>query len=84
MTTPPMSSDTAWPSRRTVMKAYGLWLDYAQWKHRVMLGEEDPPEGDDIADMARSVINCEQEYQRLAAAYIGRATPTSNIKDNPA
>lgn len=57
------------PSRRTVMRAFGLWLDYAEWKQRVHEGLEKPPEGDSLADMARSVIYLEEEYRRLVREY---------------
>lgn len=58
------------PSRRTVMKAFGLWLDYAEWKGRVQAGIEDPPEGEDVSDMARSVVSLHHDYQDLAEAYL--------------
>ena len=58
------------PSRRQVMTAFGRWLDYAEWKARVQAGLEDPPEGDTVSDMARSVLTLHREYTDLAEAFL--------------
>lgn len=57
-------------ARRRAMKSFGLWLDYARWKMRAQNGIEDFPEGDDISDMARSVVTCEENYKAAANEYI--------------
>lgn len=62
------------PSRRTVMKSFGLYIDYTVWFGRVKAGLEEPPEGDDISDMARSVANCEAAYREELDAYIRNKT----------
>lgn len=62
------------PARRTVMKAFGQWLDYTEWKLLVQAGQDDPPPGDDISDMARSVIRLEENWRELADLYVNGAT----------
>lgn len=62
------------PTRRTVMKAFGMYLDYVTWKARAQVGLDEPPEGDTIADMARSVINCEENYRDLVTQYVQHQT----------
>ena len=52
------------------MRAFGLWLDYVEWKALVQRGEDDPPPGDGISDMARSVILLEEDWKNLMEQYI--------------
>lgn len=52
------------------MKAFGLYLDYLEWFNEVKRGEDEPPEGDTLADMAHSVAKLEYDYQELVRQYI--------------
>lgn len=53
------------------MTAFGHWLDFVDWKMAVQRGEEEPPEGDGIDDMARSVILLEERWRELMQDYVG-------------
>lgn len=58
------------PSRRAVIKAFSMYLDYVVWKVRVQEGKEEPPEGDGISEMAQTVIFCEERWKELMEQHI--------------
>ena len=57
-------------SRRTVMKAFGEYLDWIDWLDNVKRGAEEPPERDTVADMARGAGNLEERYINLISDFI--------------
>lgn len=58
------------PSRRKVMRAFGLYLDYAEWFNKVKAGLDEPPTGEGIPDMARGVKHCQENYHDQVEAYL--------------
>ena len=60
-------------TRRKVMTAFGVYLDWAFWMAAVKRGEESPPEGDNLADMAKSLAQLELAYQERLQEFISQA-----------
>jgi hypothetical protein len=65
-------SDNDLPSRRQIMRAFGLWLDWMEFAQEVQRGEVDPPEGSDFGDMVRTGIGLREKYENMSTAYIRR------------
>lgn len=59
------------PSRRSVMKAFGDYVDWVEWLNNVKLGLEDPPEGETIGDMALGAKRLEARYRKRLSEYLG-------------
>jgi hypothetical protein len=63
------------PSRRQIMRKFGLWLDWMEFAQEVNRGEVDPPDGRDFADMVRTGIAIKERWEDMATTYIRREKP---------
>jgi hypothetical protein len=71
------------PSRRQIMRKFGLWLDWMEFAQEVNRGEVDPPDGRDFADMVRTGIDIKERWEDMTTQERLRYTARALRKQRP-
>jgi len=58
-------------TRRSVMKAFGKYLDHVEWFSRIKRGEAEYPPGYDASYFARYAQQLQSDYERKMDEYLG-------------